>query len=101
METEGRYTLVGALVVIAVALMTVAIVWLAGAADRFAYQTYTIYFKQQSLDGLAVGSPVKMRGITVGVVARYRFAKGGDEAVGGTARIRAGVPVPAGAETVY
>jgi phospholipid/cholesterol/gamma-HCH transport system substrate-binding protein len=98
METEGRYTLVGTLVVMVVVLMTLAIVWLAGAADRFAYQTYTIYFKQQSLDGLAVGSPVKMRGIKVGVVDSYRFAKGGDEAVSVSARISEGVPVHAGAE---
>ncbi len=98
METEGRYTLVGTLVVAVVALMTVAIIWLAGAADRFAYQTYTIYFKQQSLDGLTVGSPVKMRGIKVGVVDSYRFVRGDDKAVGVSARISEGVPVHAGAE---
>jgi phospholipid/cholesterol/gamma-HCH transport system substrate-binding protein len=97
METEGRYTLVGALVLAVVALMTLAIVWLAGAADTIAYQTYTLYFKKQSLDGLAVGSPVKMRGIKVGVVDGYRFAKGGDEAVSVTARIDEGVPVHTGA----
>jgi phospholipid/cholesterol/gamma-HCH transport system substrate-binding protein len=97
METEGRYTLVGALVLVVVALMTAAIVWLAGAADTIAYQTYTLYFKQQSLDGLAVGSPVKMRGIKVGVVDGYRFASGGDEAVSVTARIDEGVPVHQGA----
>ena len=98
METEGRYTLVGTLVLAVIALMTVAIVWLAGAADHIAYQTYTLYFKQQSLDGLAIGSPVKMRGIKVGVVDSYRFAKGGDEAVSVTARIDEGVPVHVGAE---
>jgi phospholipid/cholesterol/gamma-HCH transport system substrate-binding protein len=98
METEGRYTLVGTLVVAVVALMTLAIVWLAGAADQIAYQTYTIYFKQQSLDGLAVGSPVKMRGIKVGVVDSYRFAKDDDKAVRVTARISEGVPVHTGAE---
>src|SRR5512139_3632337 len=97
METEGRYTLVGALVLAVIALMTLAIVWLAGAADTIAYQTYTIYFKRQSLDGLAVGSPVKMRGIKVGVVDGYRFAEGGDEAVSVTARIDEGVPVRVGA----
>ena len=97
METEGRYTLVGLLVLIVAAAMAAAIVWLAGAADRIAYQTYTIYFKQQSLDGLAVGSPVKMRGIKVGVVDSYRFAQGGDEAVSVTARIDEGVPVHQGA----
>lgn len=97
METEGRYTVVGALVLVVVVLLTLAIVWLTGAADRIAYQTYTIYFKHQSLDGLAVGSPVKMRGIKVGAVASYRFAKGGDEAVSVTARIDEGVPIHQGA----
>ena len=97
METEGRYTLVGVLVLAVIALMALGIVWLAGAADRIAYQTYTIYFKEQSLDGLALGSPVKMRGIKVGVVDGYRFAKGGDEAVSVTARIDEGVPVHTGA----
>ena len=98
METEGRYTLVGTMVVVVVALMSLAIVWLAGAADQIAYQTYTIYFKQQSLDGLAVGSPVKMRGIKVGVVDSYRFVKDDDKAVSVTARISEGVPVHTGAE---
>lgn len=97
METEGRYTVVGALVLVVVVLLTLAILWLTGAADRIAYQTYTIYFKQQSLDGLAVGSPVKMRGIKVGAVASYRFAMGGDEAVSVTARIDEGVPIHQGA----
>ncbi|MEW6118655.1 MAG: MlaD family protein [Pseudomonadota bacterium] len=98
METEGRYTLVGTLVLGVVALMTLAIVWLAGAVDRIAYQTYTIYFKQQSLDGLAVGSAVKMRGIKVGVVDSYRFVQqDGEEAVSVTARVDEGVPVHQGA----
>ena len=97
METEGRYTLVGALVLVVIVLMTAAIVWLAGAADTIAYQTYTVYFKKQSLDGLALGSPVKMRGIKIGTVDGYRFAQGGDEAVSVTARIDEGVPVHQGA----
>jgi phospholipid/cholesterol/gamma-HCH transport system substrate-binding protein len=97
METEGRYTLVGTLVLVVLALLSLAIVWLVGAADTIAYQTYTIYFRQQSLDGLAVGSPVKMRGIKVGVVDGYRFARGGDEAVSVVARIDEGVPVHQGA----
>ncbi len=100
METEGRYTLVGALVLVVVALLTLAILWLTGAADSIAYQAYTIYFKEQSLDGLAVGSPVKMRGIKVGVVDGYRFSNKQEEAVAVTARIDEGVPVHRGA-TAY
>jgi len=97
METEGRYVLVGILVMGVMALMAMAILWLAGGADRIAYQTYTIYFRQQSLDGLAVGSPVKMRGIKIGVVDSYRFASGNDDAVSVLARIDEGVPVHEGA----
>lgn len=97
METEGRYTLVGTLVLAVVALLTAAILWLAGVADTIAYQAYTIYFRQQSLDGLAVGSPVKMRGIKVGVVDGYRFANSKEEAVAVTVRIDEGVPVHRGA----
>jgi phospholipid/cholesterol/gamma-HCH transport system substrate-binding protein len=98
METESRYTLVGTLVLAVIALMTAAIIWLAGVVDHIAYQTYSIYFKQQSLDGLAVGSAVKIRGVKVGVVDGYRFAKGSDDAVSVTARIDEGVPVHVGAE---
>jgi phospholipid/cholesterol/gamma-HCH transport system substrate-binding protein len=97
METEGRYTLVGTLVLAVIALLGVAIVWLVGLADTVAYQTYTIYFRQQSLDGLAVGSPVKMRGIEVGVVDGFRFVQGADEAVSVIARVDEGVPVRQGA----
>lgn len=97
METEGRYALVGTLVLAVVAVMAAALVWLAGGADRIAYQTYTLYFQKQSLDGLAVGSPVKMRGIKIGIVDGYRFARGGDEAVSVTARIDEGVPIHSGA----
>lgn len=97
METEGRYTLVGTLVMGVIGLLTLAIIWLAGAADHIAYNTYTLYFKQQSLDGLAVGSPVKMRGIKIGVVDGYRFVEHDGEAVSVTARIESGVPVREGA----
>lgn len=97
METEGRYTLVGTLVLAVIALMTLAIMWLAGAADTIAYQNYTIYFKNQSLDGLAVGSPVKMRGIKIGSVDGYDFASNKDEAVAVIARVDADLDVHRGA----
>ncbi|MBU4500318.1 MAG: MCE family protein, partial [Gammaproteobacteria bacterium] len=97
METEGRYTLVGLLVLLVAALMTLAIVWLAGAADTIAYQNYSIYFKKQSLDGLAVGGPVKMRGIDVGTVADFDFVNGREEAVAVIARVDADLDIHQGA----
>ncbi|MDO9219821.1 MAG: MlaD family protein [Thiobacillus sp.] len=98
METEGRYTLVGTLVLLVAALMTLAIVWLVGAADTIAYQNYTIYFKKQSLDGLAVGGPVKMRGIDIGTVADFDFVNNRDEAVAVIARVDADLEIHRGAE---
>ena len=93
MEPEGRYTLVGVLVLAVAIGAAVALVWLSGAASGIAYQSYTIYFRKQSMDGLAVGSPVKMRGVKIGVVDRYRFATGGDDAVSVVVKVDAGVPV--------
>lgn len=98
METEGRYTLVGTLVLLVAALMTLAIVWLVGAAGTIAYQNYAISFKKQSLDGLAVGGPVKMRGIDVGTVADFDFVSNGDEAVAVIVRVDADLEIHRGAE---
>lgn len=93
MEAEGRYTLVGTVVLIALGLLAVALVWVGGGADHSSYQMYTIYFRNQSMEGLAVGSPVKMRGIKVGDVDSYRFVIGPQEAVSVRVKIDAGVPV--------
>lgn len=93
MEAEGRYTFVGTIVLVALGLLAVALVWLAGGADHSSYQKYTIYFRNQSMEGLAVGSPVKMRGIKVGEVDSYRFVIGAQEAVSVRVKIDEGVPV--------
>lgn len=97
MESEGRYAVVGIVVLAVATLLGIAVFWLAGTTDRIAYQAYTIYFSQQSLDGLAVGSAVKMRGIKIGVVDGYRFAQDGEEAVSVTARVDKEVPIHKGA----
>lgn len=97
MEAEGRYTFVGTVVLVTLGLLAVALVWLAGGADHASYQTYTIYFRNQSMDGLAVGSPVKMRGVKVGQVDSYRFVIGAQEAISVRVKIDAGVPVRASA----
>ena len=97
MEAEGRYTFVGTIVLITLGLLAVALVWLAGGGEHASYQTYTIYFRNQSMEGLAVGSPVKMRGIKVGAVDSYRFVIGAQEAVSVRVKIDEGVPVRASA----
>lgn len=96
MEAEGRYTFVGAVVLVVLAALIVAGVWLSGGADRVAYRHFTIYFTQQSMDGLAIGSSVKMRGIKVGSVDSFHFDEGG--AVRVVVRIDSDVPVRTSAQ---
>jgi phospholipid/cholesterol/gamma-HCH transport system substrate-binding protein len=81
METEARYTLVGSAVLLIVLLLAASLVWVMGGADRISYQHYTIYFHNQSMDGLDINSAVKLRGIKVGVVTDYAFVAGNKEAV--------------------
>lgn len=71
MESEARYTLVGA-VLLALAAATVgAVIWLARSGSQNDFHFFTIYFERQSLDGLQVGADVTMRGIKVGRVDGY------------------------------
>ena len=81
METEARYTLVGGIVLLVALLLTASLVWVMGGADRVAYRHYTIYFHNQSMDGLDINSAVKLRGVKVGVVTDYTFVAGRKEAV--------------------
>lgn len=98
MEAEARYTLVGAVVLAVAALVALAILWIAGKADDIAYRHYTVYFRNQSMDGLDVDSAVKMRGIRVGAVTDYDFVSQPKEAVRVIIKVSDEAPVREGAE---
>jgi phospholipid/cholesterol/gamma-HCH transport system substrate-binding protein len=74
MEPEARYTLVGTSVLILLALLTAAVVWIVASGQGRDVQTYKIYFARQSLEGLQIRSDVKMRGIRVGAVTHISFS---------------------------
>jgi phospholipid/cholesterol/gamma-HCH transport system substrate-binding protein len=71
MESEARYTLVGATLLALVVAAVGAVIWLKGAGSRQDVDWYTIYFQRQSLDGLQVGADVTMLGVGVGKVVGY------------------------------
>jgi phospholipid/cholesterol/gamma-HCH transport system substrate-binding protein len=71
MESEARYTLVGATIIALVVAGIAAIFWLKGAGAHEEARLYTIYFQRQSLDGLQVGADVTMLGVGVGKVVDY------------------------------
>jgi ABC-type transporter Mla subunit MlaD len=74
MEAEAKYTYVGAAVIALVAALVVSVVWLKRTGAERDFARYTIYFETQALDGLAVGSDVNMRGISVGRVLDYQLS---------------------------
>lgn len=71
MESEARYAWVGTTVVVLLMVLAGSLYWLSGAAERLPTKRYTVYFQNQSLEGLQIGSPVRMQGIKVGKVADY------------------------------
>jgi phospholipid/cholesterol/gamma-HCH transport system substrate-binding protein len=74
MEPEAKYTIVGAAVLILVALLAAAIVWLRSSGEGANAREYKIYFERQSLEGLETRSEVTMRGVRAGSVMSIRFS---------------------------
>jgi len=78
MSTKANPTLIGVFVLGAI-LIAIGAVFFFGSADLFAKkQTYVSYFAQ-SVSGLAVGSNVKFKGVTIGKVTRVLLGVGKED----------------------
>lgn len=93
MESDARYTLVGATILALVVAAVGAALWLKSAGGRERVERYTIYFQRQSLDGLQVGADVTMLGISVGNVEDYTVDTRTMNRVRVTVRVAALTPV--------
>jgi len=72
MSQKTNYFKLGIFIIIAVAIILVGVFFL-GARDMFRQEwSFETYF-DQSVQGLNVGSPVKMRGVTMGTVKKISF----------------------------
>jgi phospholipid/cholesterol/gamma-HCH transport system substrate-binding protein len=98
MEAEAKYTLVGVVVLLSVALGVSVVVWLAGWSDTISYKYFSIYFNKQSMDGLDINSAVKMRGIKVGAVTSLNLSRRDQGGVRVNVKVSENTPVNQGAQ---
>jgi phospholipid/cholesterol/gamma-HCH transport system substrate-binding protein len=75
MEPEAKYTVVGAVVLVLLALLAGAVLWLRSTGTGPQAREYRIVFEHQSLEGLTRSSDVTMRGMRVGAVTGYYFSR--------------------------
>jgi phospholipid/cholesterol/gamma-HCH transport system substrate-binding protein len=100
MEPEAKYTLVGTVVLVLLALLVAAVVWLRSTGEERDDRRFKIYFARQSLDGLQVRGDVKMRGIRVGTVTGFRISASRPGAVEVLIRVDGTTPVRQNTEAV-
>jgi phospholipid/cholesterol/gamma-HCH transport system substrate-binding protein len=70
-----------------------SLVWLKNVGGRDEFNRYTIHFEQQALDGLDVGSDVKLRGVKIGRVEDYALSDDGFNRVRVQVRVDRRAPV--------
>jgi phospholipid/cholesterol/gamma-HCH transport system substrate-binding protein len=69
MDRDANYVVVGAFVLLVIAMAASFVFWYTGQQEKRSYQRYEIYF-QGTVSGLTAGSPVRYLGVDVGKVAR-------------------------------
>ncbi len=93
MEPESRYAWVGVAVLALVAFLAAGMYWLNGGTENKFVNRYTVYFEKQSLEGLQIGSDVRMQGIKVGKVEDYAIIPGQARRVRTILQVDARTPV--------
>lgn len=92
MNNRVNYTLVGALVVVGIALMLAFTYWLLKPSGEQEVKIYKIYFNESVL-GLNIDAPVKYRGISVGKVTKLKINEKNSEQVEVQVKILKSTPI--------
>lgn len=92
MESKTNYTYVGLIVVILIAGLFSAALWLSVGFNQKEYSLYTVYLSE-SAAGLNEESPVKFNGVQVGFVKKIELNKNDPRQVEITLSIEQGTPI--------
>ena len=93
MEPDAKYTLIGMAILVLVASIAGFFLWKADRGDAASQKFYSIYFKNQTLDGLQIDSYVTMKGIKVGSVSSLKIEEPNIEEVRVVIKIANKTPV--------
>lgn len=92
METRANYVMVGSFVLVVLAGVFVAILWLAHTQFNQQFVDYDIYFTG-SVTGLSVGAPVNLNGVNIGRVTEIRLDPANPDQVRVTIETDAQAPI--------
>lgn len=92
MDTKAHYTVVGLIVVLLLAGLIAAIIWMSIGLNRPTYNTFLIYM-DQSVVGLNNEAPVKFNGVEVGYVKKMVLNPKNPQEVVVDLQIKEGTPV--------
>lgn len=92
MESKTNYTLVGLIVLILMAGLISAGLWLSVGFDRKKYDIYTVYMREAA-SGLSEDSLVKYNGVKVGVVNKIELSQFDPQQVKIQLNIEEGTPI--------
>lgn len=95
METNVSYTIAGTFILMLVAFIVIAVIWLSAGFNDKDYLYYTVYMKE-SISGLSKDGPVEFNGVNVGSVKIMKINRRNPQLVELTIEIEKDTPVTVG-----
>ncbi|HEX2549907.1 MAG TPA: MlaD family protein [Gammaproteobacteria bacterium] len=95
METNVRYTIVGAFVLLLFAAIVLGVIWLSSGLSIETYDIYQVNMKE-SVSGLTVDAAVEFNGVNVGTVKSIQIDETNPDLVKLLLRIRSNTPITEG-----
>ncbi len=95
METNVRYTIVGAFVIVLCAAIILGIIWLSSGFALYKFDYYRVYM-QEAVTGLSVDSLVEYNGVEVGTVTSIHIDHKNPNLVALLLRIKKSAPITRG-----
>ena len=92
MDPKPKYVVVGAFLLLFIAVSVAFVLWMYGYRGRGEYETYVI-LTEESVSGIRVGSPVRYKGVDVGKVVGIEIHPEDPNIIVIFMKIKKGVPI--------